>query len=88
MAYRWPGNLRQLHHVLRSAVAMADGGLLPPEHFPALQGTPLPAAVAALPDQPPVAEVALPLNQIAKAKLVLTDALIAAHEAASDAELN
>lgn len=34
------------------------------------------------------AEVALPLNQIAKAKLVLTDALIAAHEAAADAELN
>ena len=34
------------------------------------------------------AELALPLNQIAKAKLVLTDALIAAHEAASDAELN
>ncbi|EHR71869.1 transcriptional activator of acetoin/glycerol metabolism [Burkholderiales bacterium JOSHI_001] len=62
MAYRWPGNLRQLHHVLRSAVAMADGGLLTPEHFPALQGTPLPAAVAALPDQPPVAEVALPLE--------------------------
>jgi len=34
------------------------------------------------------AEIALPLNQIAKAKLVLTDALIAAHEAAADAELN
>ena len=34
------------------------------------------------------AELALPLNQIAKAKLVLTDALIAAHEASSDAELN
>lgn len=34
------------------------------------------------------AEVALPLNQIAKAKLVLTDALIAAHEAAAEAELN
>ena len=34
------------------------------------------------------AELALPLNQIAKAKLVLTDALIAAHEAAAEAELN
>jgi ribosome maturation factor RimP len=34
------------------------------------------------------AEVALPLNQIAKAKLVLTDALIAAHEAAAEAEVN
>ena len=34
------------------------------------------------------AEIALPLSQIAKAKLVLTDALIAAHEAAAEAELN
>ena len=34
------------------------------------------------------AVVALPLNQIAKAKLVLTDALIAAHEAAAEAEQN
>ncbi len=33
-------------------------------------------------------EIALPLSQIAKAKLVLTDALIAAHEAAAEAELN
>ncbi|WP_374654415.1 ribosome maturation factor RimP [Dongia sp.] len=32
--------------------------------------------------------VALPLEQIAKAKLVLTDALIAAHEAALDTEPN
>ncbi|MDY0871444.1 ribosome maturation factor RimP [Dongia rigui] len=34
------------------------------------------------------AEVALPLSQIAKAKLVLTDALIAAHEAAAEADEN
>lgn len=32
--------------------------------------------------------IALPLSQIAKAKLVLTDALIAAHQAAEAAELN
>lgn len=34
------------------------------------------------------AEITLPLADIAKAKLVLTDALIAAHEAAAEAELN
>ena len=34
------------------------------------------------------AELALPFNQIAKAKLVLTDALIAAHEAAAEADEN
>lgn len=34
------------------------------------------------------AELALPFNQIAKAKLVLTDALIAAHQAAEAAEMN
>lgn len=34
------------------------------------------------------AEIALPLADIAKAKLVLTDALIAAHEAAPEAEPN
>ncbi len=34
------------------------------------------------------AELALPLDQIAKAKLVLTDALIAAHQAAEAAEMN
>jgi transcriptional regulator of acetoin/glycerol metabolism len=56
MAYRWPGNLRQLRHVLRSALAMADGDTLLPEHFPGLQGTPLPAGpaqpVEAVPSEP------------------------------------
>jgi sigma-54 dependent transcriptional regulator, acetoin dehydrogenase operon transcriptional activator AcoR len=36
MHYRWPGNVRQLRHVLRSALAMADGATLAPEHLPAL----------------------------------------------------
>ena len=36
MRHPWPGNVRQLHHVLRSAVALADGALLTPEHLPSL----------------------------------------------------
>jgi transcriptional regulator of acetoin/glycerol metabolism len=36
MGYPWPGNVRQLHHVLRSAVALSDGAALSLEHFPAL----------------------------------------------------
>ena len=36
MGYPWPGNVRQLHHVLRSAVALADSATLSLEHFPSL----------------------------------------------------
>jgi transcriptional regulator of acetoin/glycerol metabolism len=36
MRHPWPGNVRQLRHVLRSAVALADGGLMTPEHLPSL----------------------------------------------------
>jgi len=36
MAHPWPGNVRQLHHVLRSAVALSDGAALTLEHFPTL----------------------------------------------------
>jgi transcriptional regulator of acetoin/glycerol metabolism len=62
MAYRWPGNLRQLHHVLRSAVAMADGGMLTPEHFPLLRDVVVQGGLPALPSQPVgEPEVALPL---------------------------
>ena len=38
MGYSWPGNVRQLHHVLRSAVALSDGAVLTLEHFPSLGG--------------------------------------------------
>ncbi len=38
MHHPWPGNVRQLRHVLRSGVALADGGTLTPEHLPSLQG--------------------------------------------------
>jgi transcriptional regulator of acetoin/glycerol metabolism len=37
MGCSWPGNVRQLHHVLRSAVALSDGAPLAPEHLPSLR---------------------------------------------------
>jgi transcriptional regulator of acetoin/glycerol metabolism len=43
MRHPWPGNVRQLHHVLRSAVALADGAPLTPDHFPTLALSPAPA---------------------------------------------
>ena len=36
MEHPWPGNIRQLGHVLRSAVALADGRLITREHLPSL----------------------------------------------------
>jgi transcriptional regulator of acetoin/glycerol metabolism len=44
LRHPWPGNLRQLHHVLRSAVALSAGAPLGVEHFPSLNG---PSALAA-----------------------------------------
>lgn len=31
----WPGNIRQLRHALRAALALADGALIEPGHLPA-----------------------------------------------------
>ena len=36
MEHPWPGNIRQLGHVLRSAVALADGREISREHLPSL----------------------------------------------------
>lgn len=47
-AYRWPGNLRELHNVLERAWILADGGELEREHFAGL----LPAASGHLPPSP------------------------------------
>ncbi|MCR5868679.1 sigma-54-dependent Fis family transcriptional regulator [Aquincola sp. J276] len=50
--YAWPGNIRQLRHVLRSAAALADGKPIVREHLPSLfiEGAPTvahkPAVVA------------------------------------------
>jgi transcriptional regulator of acetoin/glycerol metabolism len=37
MAHAWPGNVRQLRHVLRSAVALADGAAVCVAHLPMLR---------------------------------------------------
>jgi transcriptional regulator of acetoin/glycerol metabolism len=42
MAHPWPGNVRQLRHVLRSAVALADGAVVGCEHLPSLQAVSTP----------------------------------------------
>jgi sigma-54 dependent transcriptional regulator, acetoin dehydrogenase operon transcriptional activator AcoR len=36
LEHNWPGNIRQLGHVLRSAAALADGKTITREHLPAL----------------------------------------------------
>ncbi|MBP5988982.1 MAG: sigma-54-dependent Fis family transcriptional regulator [Piscinibacter sp.] len=50
MEHAWPGNIRQLRHVLRSAAALADGKPITREHLPSLlQGAasaPAPALAA------------------------------------------
>jgi transcriptional regulator of acetoin/glycerol metabolism len=52
LEHAWPGNLRQLRHVLRSAAALADGRPITREHLPSLLHAaapgPLPVAPAAL----------------------------------------
>jgi transcriptional regulator of acetoin/glycerol metabolism len=50
LRHSWPGNLRQLHHVLRSAVALAAGAALGLEHFPSLAGPPAPVADGGVPN--------------------------------------
>jgi transcriptional regulator of acetoin/glycerol metabolism len=52
LRHPWPGNLRQLHHVLRSAVALAAGGPLGLEHFPSLVA-PAAARAASVASAPP-----------------------------------
>lgn len=61
MAYAWPGNLRQLRHVLRSAAALADGQLITAEHLPSL------AAALAAPALPHAAQ-AQPLAGLVQAQ--------------------
>ena len=35
LRYHWPGNIRQLRHVLRTAIALCDGGVITCHHLPA-----------------------------------------------------
>ncbi len=47
MAHAWPGNIRQLRHVLRTAVALADGRQIGFEHLPGLLLNLAPVALSA-----------------------------------------
>ncbi|CAD5372166.1 GAF modulated sigma54 specific transcriptional regulator, Fis family [Rubrivivax sp. A210] len=49
MAHPWPGNLRQLKHVLRNAAALADGATISCAHFPSLGPSAAPARAPATP---------------------------------------
>ena len=46
MDHPWPGNIRQLRHVLRSAAALADGRTIAREHLPSLVTMHSPAQLA------------------------------------------
>ena len=48
LAHPWPGNVRQLRHVLRTAVALADGHRIDAEHLAQLAGVAAPSAAPAL----------------------------------------
>ncbi len=54
LEHPWPGNIRQLCHVLRTAAALADGKPIAREHLPSMQATlpsrPVPVADAPQPD--------------------------------------
>jgi transcriptional regulator with PAS, ATPase and Fis domain len=60
-AYAWPGNVRQLHHLLEQCALLSDGAVLDErvlhEHLPELASTP--ASPATTPNTTPVAPVAL-----------------------------
>ncbi|MBL8304220.1 MAG: sigma-54-dependent Fis family transcriptional regulator, partial [Ideonella sp.] len=60
MQHPWPGNVRQLRHVLRSGVALADGHTLTPEHLPSLEraGTRAGSAAASEPADEPAPALA------------------------------
>ena len=84
MNHPWPGNVRQLRHALRSAVALADGELVGCEHLPSLQAgtnpaqtprppllTAVPAADAAVQAAGPAAPERLNLIQANERQVVL-----------------
>src|SRR5437867_2317069 len=56
MNHPWPGNVRQLRHVLRTAVALADSRVVDCEHFPSLHAAPAqPLATGPSAETPPPA---------------------------------
>jgi transcriptional regulator of acetoin/glycerol metabolism len=62
LEHPWPGNIRQLRHVLRTAAALADGKPITREHLPSLQhvSAPMPALPAATARVSAVAPVEVP----------------------------
>jgi transcriptional regulator of acetoin/glycerol metabolism len=72
MQHPWPGNVRQLRHVLKSAAALCDGTLITPDHLPSLRAsaagvaTASPARAAEVPGeaQAEAPEPLPPLNTI------------------------
>ena len=49
MEHPWPGNIRQLGHVLRTAAALADGGVITRAHLPSIADVALAPTRLALP---------------------------------------
>jgi transcriptional regulator of acetoin/glycerol metabolism len=72
MCHPWPGNVRQLHHVLRSAVALSDGATLSLEHFPSLVKAGALACAGAVDDNE---EVAVLSAELLEERQVLRDQL-------------
>ena len=56
LAHPWPGNVRQLRHVLRTAVALADGHRIDAEHLAQLASVAAPSAAPALAAPQPLAD--------------------------------
>ncbi|MBI3186226.1 MAG: sigma-54-dependent Fis family transcriptional regulator [Myxococcales bacterium] len=56
LAYDYPGNVRELEHLIEQAVARAQGNIVLPEHLPALSASP--ARPAAIPILSPLLEEA------------------------------
>jgi sigma-54 dependent transcriptional regulator, acetoin dehydrogenase operon transcriptional activator AcoR len=52
LEHPWPGNIRQLCHVLRTAAALADGKPIAREHLPSMQAVSVPARPAPVVDAP------------------------------------
>ena len=65
MAYAWPGNLRQLRHVLRSAAALADGKTITREHLPSLAARTAPSPVSSYAALPAASEPSESLSDAA-----------------------
>jgi sigma-54 dependent transcriptional regulator, acetoin dehydrogenase operon transcriptional activator AcoR len=62
LSHAWPGNIRQLRHVLRTAAALADGKTITRAHLPSMPafGAPVGAPVGALPHTPPASAAPTP----------------------------